>query len=577
MEKKTVNPKREFLRTFYHNNKLNFALAAVLWALGAASMPFASWLLGAVTDAMSMGDMDYLRKIGVITVAALPALCLVSYFADRVNARFLGRAVRQYKALAFQKISKKGISAFASEHTGRYLSALTNDVTAIEQQYLEKLLSMVDCCISFLLGLSMMLWYSPALTVVVIAGSALPLLVSVLLGPKSGRLEKNVSDTNEAFVSRIKDLLSGFSVLKSFKVEKEAEVLFDSADSALEETKRAKRNFAAVMNTAGSTAGTMMQMGMFLVGAYMAIRGQITPGTVLVFVNLVNVVLQPINKIPTFLAGRKAAFALVEKLAQITEENAAHSGETIAPKLETAISFDNVSFGYEEGKPVLKDITARFEAGKKYAIVGSSGSGKTTLLSLLMGAYSGYSGSLTIDGKELSTVDSDCLYDVMSLIGQNVFLFDDTIRRNITMFREFPDAEVESAAERSGLLPVIAAKGEDYRCGENGTGLSGGERQRISIARCLLRRTPVLMLDEATAALDSQTAFEVTDAILKLEGLTRLVVTHRLEPGLLKQYDEILVLRDGRIAEQGTFESLMEKTGYFYSLYTVSSGNGTSD
>ena len=138
------------------------------------------------------------------------------------------------------------------------------------------------------------------------------------------------------------------------------------------------------------------------------------------------------------------------------------------------------------------------------------------------------------------------------------------------MFRDFSKEEVDCAVEQSGLSAVIASKGENYRCGENGTGLSGGERQRISIARALLRRTPVLMLDEATAALDNQTAFEVTEAILNLQSLTRIVVTHRLEPALLKQYDEILVLRDGRITEQGTFDALMERTGYFYSLYHVS-------
>lgn len=570
MKRKITDPKREFLRTFYHKNRLNFAAAFLLCAAGGAFMPIVSWLLGAVVDAMSMADMDYLRRLALLMVAVTPAAGLLCWLSDRANARFLNRAVHQYKALAFRKISGKGISAFAGENTGRYLSALTNDVTAIEQQYLEKLLTMVDCCVSFLLGLAMMLWCSPALTAVVLAGAALPILVSVALTPRAAAMETEVSNANESAMARNKDLLSGFSVLKSFKAEKEAEKLFLAADSTLEQTKRRKRNFAAVMTAAGDTAGLLMQLGMFVVGAVMAIRGQITPGTVLMFVNLVNVVLRPINLFPTFLAGRKAAYALVEKLARITEGNAQRTGSPVEPRLEKAISFENVSFGYEADKPVLKDVSVRFEAGKKYAIVGGSGSGKTTLLNLLMGAYTGYSGSLTLDGKELSSVDPDSLYDVMSLIGQNVFLFDDTIRRNITMFRDFPGEEVDSVAERSGLAAVIAAKGEDYRCGENGNGLSGGERQRISIARALLRRTPVLMLDEATAALDNQTAFEVTDAILKLEGLTRIVVTHRLEPALLQQYDEILVLRDGRVTERGTYDALMKKAGYFYSLYHVS-------
>ena len=236
-----------------------------------------------------------------------PAAGLLCWLSDRANARFLNRAVSRYKALAFRKISEKGISAFAGENTGRYLSALTNDVTAIEQQYLEKLMSMVDCCVSFTLGLTLMLWFSPALTAVVLAGAALPLLVSVAMSARAAVLEREVSDANEGFMARLKDMLRGFAVLKSFKAESEAESLFLASDDALETQKRGKRNFAAVMGAAGQTAGLLMQLSMFAVGAVMAIRGHITPGTVLMFVNLVNVILRPINLFPTFLAGRKAA------------------------------------------------------------------------------------------------------------------------------------------------------------------------------------------------------------------------------------------------------------------------------
>jgi len=265
----------------------------------------------------------------------------------------------------------------------------------------------------------------------------------------------------------------------------------------------------------------------------------------------------------------RAAKGLIRKLAELTQENTTRDGERIEPVLHDGITFQNVSFGYEPDQTVLKGISLKLEPGKKYAIVGASGSGKSTLLNLLMGGYTGYEGSIAIDGREITSIDPDSLYEIISLIGQNVFLFDATVRENITMFRDFPDHAVDSAAERAGLLPVMEAKGEDYRCGENGAGLSGGERQRVSIARSLLRGNPVLMLDEATAALDNQTAWEVTDAILRLDGLTRIVVTHRLEESLLRRYDAIIVLRDGRVTEQGTFEELMDRKRYFYSLYHV--------
>ena len=203
-------------------------------------------------------------------------------------------------------------------------------------------------------------------------------------------------------------------------------------------------------------------------------------------------------------------------------------------------------------------------------MVGSSGSGKSTLLRLLMAADDSYNGSIYYDNIELRTVNPDLVYELVSLVEQNVFVFDSSIRNNITMFRNFPQEQVERAVRLAGLEQLFKAKGDGFLCGENGCNLSGGERQRISIARCLMRQTPVLLVDEATAMLDKETAFQVSNAIINLEGLTRIVVTHTLDEALLRRYDSILVLKNGSIVENGKFDELMEQTGYFYSLYTVS-------
>jgi ABC-type multidrug transport system fused ATPase/permease subunit len=228
-----------------------------------------------------------------------------------------------------------------------------------------------------------------------------------------------------------------------------------------------------------------------------------------------------------------------------------------------------VTFGYEPDTPVLRDLSLRLEQGKAYAIVGASGSGKTTLLNLLMGACEGYGGSITLDGQELRETDRDSLYDLLSLVRQDVFIFDSTLRDNLTMFQNFPEPQLQNALEQAGLTDLVRERGLDCPCGENGTALSGGQRQRVAIARCLLRQTPVLLLDEATASLDNRTAFAVTDAILRLDGLTRVAVTHRLDAALLRRFDQIVVLRDGTVAEQGSFDNLMAEKGYFYSLYNV--------
>ena len=218
---------------------------------------------------------------------------------------------------------------------------------------------------------------------------------------------------------------------------------------------------------------------------------------------------------------------------------------------------------------MLKDLDVQFDAGKSYAIVGGSGSGKSTLLNLLMGSSSNYQGEICIDGVSIKNIESESLYQLMTSVQQNVFVFNDTIRNNVTMFHEFPDKEVTLALERSGLSEFIEKHGEEFVCGENGANLSGGERQRISIARALLRKSPILLVDEATAALDAATARAVSFSILNLVGMTRIVVTHRLEEAILRRYDKILVMKNGTICEQGNFDTLMQQKGQFYSLFQI--------
>lgn len=560
----------QYFRSFYQHNRLRFAAAMGLTLLSALDNLVFSWLLGEVIDVIATGDLARLWWTLAFTAVFVAVIFVVNLLMYRTKSSFVCRALTQYKALAFQNLSEKSISAFSKENTGRYISVLTNDVNSVERDYLKQSFQLAFYVLLFFATLGMMFWYSPVLTLATIGLSILPLTTSLLMGKELAVREKTVSDKNEGFVAQLKDLLAGFSVIKSFKAEGEARRLFDEANRDVEEHKRRRYWWECLLTAVSqNVCSEVLQFGIFFLGAYLAIRGDITAGTVLIFVNLCNFVIQPIAIVPQYWAGRQAAKGLIEKLAQVTEENAGRTGEAIEPVLRDAITLEDVSFGYEADAPVLQHVSLRLEAGRKYALVGASGSGKSTLLSLLMGAWDGYEGSITVDGKELREVDPDSLYDLMSLIGQNVFLFDDTIRRNITMFRDFPAEQVDMAVRRSGLEGLIAQRGEDYRCGENGAGLSGGERQRVSIARCLLRGTPVLLLDEATASLDNQTAFAVTDAILHLDGLTRLVVTHRLEAALLEQYDEIIVLRGGAVKERGSFGELMEQKGYFYSLYNV--------
>ncbi len=569
MKMKKANPARAYFRAMYKGNRLLWAVVMALNMVVALANPIVSWLLKEAFDMISLRDMERLWELAAIAAVFLVSLAVISLVMYRLQSHFIRRGIQQYKRFAFDRLAQKSISAFSRENTSRYISVLTSDIQTLEEKYLLGSFNIVQYVLVAVCSTVMIFYYGGSLAWICIGLSVVPMVLAIAMGGELTRRTQTVSNQNEHFVAQIKDLLTGFAVLKSFKAEKEAGKLFNEENGRTEQAKQRNRWWENLLGILQECCGLILQIGVVFAGGYLAIQGEITPGVAVIMINLCGQLLGPISSLPQAMASWKAARGLVEKMAQIADENATLDGEALEPVLTDAITLDNLTFGYEAEKPVLKNIHLRLEAGKKYAIVGASGSGKTTLLNLLMGGYPGYEGSIRIDGQELKNVHPDSLYDLMSLIGQNVFLFDSTIRENITMFRDFPDRDVDSAAVRSGLAALMAAKGEDYRCGENGNGLSGGERQRVSIARALLRGTPVLMLDEATAALDNQTAFEVTDAILHLDGLTRIVVTHRLEEALLRQYDQIIVLRDGRITEQGDFETLMAKTGYFYSLYHV--------
>ena len=558
-----------YTKAIFRGNRLCFAIALLFTCGGTLWNLIVSYLLGYILDIMTTGNLAQLAHTTLFCLGLSAVIFLSQLALYRAKTRFIHRGLAQYKDLAFSHLSQKSIRAFSQENTGRYLSALTNDTNSIEENYLNQSFLMVSQVLLFFGSLGMMLWYSWKLALATILLSLIPIAVTLATGGKLAAREKKVSEENESYVSMLKDLLSGFSVIKSFKAEDQVRSRFAQANAWLEHIKARRRWLYFLISAMSTCLSFLVQFGIFLFGAYLAIRGEITPGTVLIMVNLCGLLLSPIQTVPQYWAARKAALALMDKLAQLTAQNQQESGVSIPATLSQAITLDHVSFGYEPDKPILQDLTAQFQAGKTYAIVGGSGSGKSTLLHLLMGASGAYTGSIAVDGVELREVDAHSLYDLMSLMGQDVFLFDDTIRNNLTMFRSFPPEEVADAVERSGLSQLLQARGEDYRCGENGVNLSGGEGQRISIARCLLRRTPVLLLDEATAALDNATAAAVTQSILDLTGTTRIVVTHRLEPQLMAQYDGILVMRDGRIQEQGSFSDLMDRKGYFYSLFTL--------
>lgn len=569
---KTKPLKKQLEAQFYHKNIPALCLAVFSSLIGGSLNLIVSWLIMQLIDAAS--GVPGTLPIGTLAMLSggFVVLCIAVFLLEYISMpRYIERAMLQYKNFAFRKLTEKGISSFRDESTATYLSALTNDSTSIETDYLGQQMALISKVFTFAGALVMMLWYSPLLTAIAAGVTILPLIASLLTGSRIEAAERRVSDRNRSFTAALSDCLAGFSVVKSFKAEKEIFKLFAENNRALEGEKFSKRRIKTIVGMIGSVTGIIAQLGVFLVGSYFALSGYgLTPGVVIIFVNLMNFMISPIAELPGLLASRKAARGLIDKLATALESNPVSEGTSELTHLESGIRLENVSFGYDDSKEVLHGISAFFDAGKAYAVVGASGSGKSTMLNLLTAAAGNYRGNILIDDTELRSIASESLYELISVIQQNVFIFNASIRDNVTMFRSFPEQEIEDAISHAHLNALIAERGDGYLCGENGKGLSGGEKQRISIARSLLKKSSVLLADEATASLDAQTAHQVASDILDLDGITRIVVTHGLEESLLRRYDGIVVLKDGRIEESGSFDELMERKGYFHALFTVS-------
>ena len=568
--KQNKKKNREFIHQLYYKNRINFIVTIILTIAMSSLNLMISWLIQQIMDCTANQDMQALVRSAWIVIIVVVIYTIANVMYRAVYPRFLQRAMQQYRDYAFSRLTQKSLRSFSKEGTALYVSALTNDCTSIENNYLAATFTLIELLFCFLGALIMMLYYSPVMLVLAVALSFLPVAVSMTAGNRLTEQEKEISKKNERFVSIVNELLSGFPVIKSFRAETQASRLFSQRNEQAEEAKKNKRRTEQLISLLANDAGIIAQMGIFLAGAWLAISGKgVTAGVVIVFVQLMNYILNPISQVPLLWSNRKAAIALMEKLSDALSENVREEGREKLNGFSEKIEVKDLTYGYEPESHVLKDLDVQFDAGKSYAIVGGSGSGKSTLLNLLMGGSSNYQGEICIDSVSIKNIESESLYQLMTSVQQNVFVFNDTIRNNVTMFHEFPDKEVTLALERSGLSEFIEKRGEEFVCGENGANLSGGERQRISIARALLRKSPILLVDEATAALDAATARAVSFSILNLVGMTRIVVTHRLEEAILRRYDKILVMKNGTICEQGKFDTLMQQKGQFYSLFQI--------
>jgi len=549
----------------YKGNIFNFVVLTFTSLFQTAALIIISLMLEKIMAIASAKDLEALYEQGIMFLVLLVLSVLMYVLITYLKPKYQKRAITQYKNNIYTHILDKNIANFNKHNTSTYISALTNDVKKIEEDYLFSAFDLITNITLFLCTIVVMLIYSPLLTLSGIVLSLLPFIGAIIVGGKLSFHEKEISDQNASFMHFVKDNLIGFSTIKVFKSEHKIKELFVKNNNVLENKKANKTKTLALMEMVQTVLSLVSQFGVFFIGAYISIKtGDIAPSVILLFVQLMNYIINPLMQIPTSLSKRLACKPLFTKISEIIQiESDNNHGETIENIGEITVT--NLKFMYDD-KVILNDITHKFERNKAYAIVGTSGSGKTTLINLLLGKYNNYYGNIYYNNTELREISIDSLFEVSSFVEQNVFVFDDSIINNITMYTNIDEKLLNEAINKSGLDRLIEEKGSDYRCGENGCNLSGGEKQRISIARALVKKSQLLLLDEATSALDNETSASITKNLLGIGNTTKIMITHRLDEELLTKFDEIIVMKNGNIVEFGTYKELMDNNATFKSL-----------
>ena len=534
------------------------------------NIAFAYSIKGIIDSGMSQ-NREALTQAVLVGAAVIFIYAGLNFISLRLRNKLVRQIMSKYKNKVFQSILDRDYRAFSKEKSGKFISVLTKNMKKIEQDYLHQYFNIsknLSLMIFSLLAMFIGNWF---LTLLVIIASIIPMMISGFIGQKSASLQNSAMIADQKYLAKVKDILAGFLVIKSFNVKDAICEDYSHESEKFDEINFIKGKFDVLANVISQLSGMIVFLVAFGGGMYLVFNGYTTIGSVTAIVQLVNFVVMPLNEIGMGMSKFREGQATLDAF-EVKDVTELQTGET-KEYFDDVISFSNIDFSYPNTKEkIFNHLSLKIQKGEKIAIVGMSGSGKSTLLNLLLRFYDVTSGHISIDNKDLQAISAESLYNLMTIVQQDVYIFDDTLRANITLNQTFTDEEIKQAVQQSGLESYVLENesGLQTLCGENGSNLSGGQKQRLSIARALIRKTPILLLDEATSSLDNQVTTEIENSILDIQDLTALVVTHKLNETILKKYDRILFMKGGVIVEDGSFGDLMDRRGEFYKLFELS-------
>ena len=529
-----------------------------------------------ITDSITKGmggtiDIDKITSIALTLAILYGVGALVSYSGSFIISTMIQRFAERLRNAIAEKINRVPLQYFDSHEQGDTLSRVTNDVDLMTQSFNQSLVQMVSSIVLLMGSIFMMFktdWHL-ALTAIlsVFGGFALSSIIMV----KSQPLFKQQQDNLAKVSGYVEEIYSGHNVVISYNGRHQAKDHFDAINQDLYHSMWKSQFFSGIMMPLMQFVGNFGYVMVCIVGAVLTINGDITIGTIVAFMTYVRIFTQPIGQMAQGITQLQSASAAMGRVFEFLDEEEMEDESQKTRQLETPeghVTFEHVRFGYSPDKTIIHDFTAEAKPGKKVAIVGPTGAGKTTMVNLLMRFYDIQAGKITIDGVDTKAMSREEVHDAFSMVLQDTWLFEGTIRENLVFNQtDISDEAVEAATRAVGVHHFIRTLPNGYDTVlDDSVTLSVGQKQLLTIARALLKDAPLLILDEATSSVDTRTEELIQKAMDKLmEGRTSFVIAHRLST--IRNADLILVMKDGNIIEQGNHQELMSQNGFYADLY----------
>ncbi len=535
------------------------------------AVPFLNPITGALENTGMSIDMQVVLEIGIFLIIIYGLSAIFSYIQGFVMSTITQRVSKRMRKDISTKINRLPLKYMDSTPYGDVLSRVTNDVDTIGQTLNNSITTLVSA-ITLLIGSVIMMFVTNWIMALTAIGASLIGFIFIVLVMKFSQ-KHFVAQQNELgnINGHIEEVYSGHDIVNVYNGKRETKEEFDKINNRLYTSGWKSQFLSGLMMPIMNFIGDFGYVAVCVVGALLTINGTISFGVIAAFIIYVRLFTQPLAQLAQAFNNLQSTAAASERVFEFLEEGelADESSKTkVLSDIKGNVEFKNVKFGYSPEKTIIKDFSAKVKAGQKVAIVGPTGAGKTTLVNLLMRFYEVDDGEILIDGTPISTLTRENVHDMFSMVLQDTWLFEGSIRDNIVYSKEnVSDEAVKAACKACGIDHFIKSLPHGYNSIlDDNTSISAGQRQLMTIARAMIQNSPMLILDEATSSVDTRTEILIQNAMDKLtQGRTSFVIAHRLST--IKNADLILVMNNGDIVEQGNHNELIKKDGFYADLY----------